>query len=608
MYYKITNGSITLGANTILENIDFTIKDKEKIGIVGRNGTGKTTLLKGITKEYTIEDGYDKLQIESSNDFKIGYIKQNNIEDPNITMIDYLKKSYQELIDIENKLSKLEQQMSENYNEKILTTYNDLLSEYDYKGGYKYTKELEIAIKKFGFTDKDKNKLLKEFSGGQITKLSLIKLLLSKPDLLILDEPTNHLDINSIEWLEDYLKNYNKSIIVVSHDRMFLDNICNVIYEIEYGTLKRYPGNYTYYLKQKEEDYQKQLKDYLKQQKEIKRLQTIVDRFKYKPTKAKLAMSRLKQIEKMIIIDKPNTSNTKTFKTTFKSDITSYKEVLKVKNLSVGYDKELCKLSFNLDRGDKLGIIGDNGIGKSTLVKTLTGEIPALSGKYIFGDRVNIGYFSQQFENLQEENTIYEEIDKSYPNMTPNEIRSLLGSFEFTGEEVFKKIKDLSGGEKVRVSLCKILTSRPNVLILDEPTNHLDIINKDTIEKMLKDYTGTIIVVSHDRYLIKNVCNKLLVITKENTTLYNYGYQEYLEKSSNTNQTNIPKSIKNNNKDQTKLEKEIISLEDKVKKLNNDLLKEEVYTNITKSTEIQKEIEKLTKEINIKIEKWENMT
>lgn len=608
MYYKITNGSITLGANTILENIDFTIKDKEKIGIVGRNGTGKTTLLKGITKEYTIEDGYDKFQIESSNDFKIGYIKQNNIEDPNITMIDYLKKSYQELIDIENKLSKLEQQMTENYNEKILTTYNDLLSEYDYKGGYKYTKELEIAIKKFGFTDKDKNKLLKEFSGGQITKLSLIKLLLSKPDLLILDEPTNHLDINSIEWLEDYLKNYNKSIIVVSHDRMFLDNICNVIYEIEYGTLKRYPGNYTYYLKQKEEDYQKQLKDYLKQQKEIKRLQTIVDRFKYKPTKAKLAMSRLKQIEKMIIIDKPNTSNTKTFKTTFKSDITSYKEVLKVKNLSVGYDKELCKLSFNLDRGDKLGIIGDNGIGKSTLVKTLTGEIPALSGKYIFGDRVNIGYFSQQFENLQEENTIYEEIDKSYPNMTPNEIRSLLGSFEFTGEEVFKKIKDLSGGEKVRVSLCKILTSRPNVLILDEPTNHLDIINKDTIEKMLKDYTGTIIVVSHDRYLIKNVCNKLLVITKENTTLYNYGYQEYLEKSSNTNQTNIPKSIKNNNKDQTKLEKEIISLEDKVKKLNNDLLKEEVYTNITKSTEIQKEIEKLTKEINIKIEKWENMT
>lgn len=617
MYYKISNGSVTLGANTILEDINFYVKDNDKIGIVGRNGCGKTTLLKAITNEYTLSDGYDDLKIESSNDFKIGYVKQSITDNLNMKMIDYIKESYSDILEIENKLNSLEQKLSNSYSEQVLNKYNDLQNEYIYKGGNTYKKEYEIALKKFGFTDIDKEKLLNEFSGGQLTKLSLIRLLLSKPDLLILDEPTNHLDINSIEWLENYLKNYKKSIILVSHDRMFLDNICNIIYDIEYGELKRYVGNYSSFVKQKEQDYEKQLKDYEYQQKEIKRLQYIADRFRYKPTKAKMAMSKLKQIEKMIKIDKPNKSNTKTFKINLKAEENSYRDVLKVKNLSIGYDKELCKLSFNLERQDKLGIIGENGIGKSTLIKTLTGLIHPLSGKYIYGDRVSIGYFSQNFENLDNNNTVYEEIDKAYPSMTPNEIRTLLGSFEFTGEDVFKKINDLSGGEKVKLSLCKILNNKPNLLILDEPTNHLDIISKDTIEKILTNYNGTIIMVSHDRYLINNVCNKLLVFENNEAKLYNYGYKEYLEKrkvdipilkeepKKDKNKV-INKTVDNTSK-LNKIMKEIELLDNDLKKLNNKLLEKEVYMNVAKAKEIEQEILNITNKIEDKTKEWESL-
>ena len=617
MYYKISNGSVTLGANTILEDINFYVKDNDKIGIVGRNGCGKTTLLKAITNEYTLSDGYDDLKIESSNDFKIGYVKQNITDNLNMKMIDYIKESYSDILEIENKLNSLEQKLSNSYSEQVLNKYNDLQNEYIYKGGNTYKKEYEIALKRFEFTDIDKEKLLNEFSGGQLTKLSLIRLLLSKPDLLILDEPTNHLDINSIEWLENYLKNYKKSIILVSHDRMFLDNICNVIYDIEYGELKRYVGNYSLFVKQKEQDYEKQLKDYEYQQKEIKRLQYIADRFRYKPTKAKLAMSKLKQIEKMVKIDKPNKSNTKTFKINLKTEENSYRDVLKVKNLSIGYDKELCKLSFNLERQDKLGIIGENGIGKSTLIKTLTGLIPPLSGKYIYGDRVSIGYFSQNFENLDNNNTVYEEIDKTYPSMTPNEIRTLLGSFEFTGEDVFKKINDLSGGEKVKLSLCKILNNKPNLLILDEPTNHLDIISKDTIEKILTNYNGTIIMVSHDRYLINNVCNKLLVFENNEAKLYNYGYKEYLEKRKVDIPTlkEEPKKDKNkvinktvdNTSKLNKIMKEIELLDNDLKKLNNKLLEKEIYMNVVKAKEIEQEILNITNKIEDKTNEWESL-
>ncbi len=619
MYYKIKNGSVTLGSNTVLEDIDFCIKDKEKIGIVGRNGCGKTTLLKAITGEYDIESGYDEVEVISSGDFNIGYVKQNDGYRVDMKMIDYIKEAFLNILDMEKKLQLLEDGISKKYSEEVLNKYNELLSRYEYMGGYKYKKEIEVILNKFDFSDDDKNKYLSEFSGGQFTKLSLIRLLLSKPDLLILDEPTNHLDIKAIEWLEEYLSNYKGTIVLVSHDRMFLDNVCNVIYEIEYGTLTRYSGNYSYFIKKKEEDYLRNLKDYERQQQEIKRLQDIADRFRYKPTKAGMAMSKLKQIERMKLIDKPDKANTKSFKINFSPEMNSYRDVLRVKNLSIGYDRELCKLSFDVERGDKLGIIGENGIGKSTFLKTIMGEVSSLGGKFIFGDRVNIGYFSQALDNLNYDNSIYEEIDKEFPRLTPNEIRTLLGTFEFSGDDVFKKIRDLSGGEKVRVSLCKILNKKPNVLILDEPTNHLDIISKDTIEKMLTSYKGTIIMVSHDRYLIKNVCNKLLVMEQGIGTLYNYGYQEYLDK---TKINNVKKDFKvekkkisnkkldtfDVNKEIKRVEKDIFELEERLSNLNNELLKEEVYMDINKANLIKLEIDIVNKDIEKRTNEWDEIT
>lgn len=618
MYYKINNGSITLSGNTILENIDFSVTDNEKIGIVGRNGTGKTTLLKAIIGEIELEDGYDKLSIEKTNDFRIGYVKQNAPINKEQTMLDYILESYNKLTNIENEIKKIEIKMTEDYTDKLLNRYNTLTMDYKLSGGYTYKKEYETALKQFGFTSKDKEKRLSEFSGGQLTKLAFLKLLLSKPDLLILDEPTNHLDITTIEWLEEYLKNYSKSLIVVSHDQMFLDNVCNVIYDIEYGSLKRYSGNYSYFIKKKEEDYQKQLKDYEKQQKEIKRLQAIADRFRYKPTKASMAMSKLKQIEKMAIIDKPQKENLKTFKISFNPEQESYKEVLKVKDLSIGYDKELSKVTFNIERGGKLGIIGANGIGKSTLLKTLIGEVPSLSGKFTFGNHINLAYFSQQLENLNTNSTIYDEIDNEFPTLTPNEIRTLLGAFEFTGEDVFKKIGELSGGEKVRVSLCKILYNKPNLLILDEPTNHLDIISKNTIKKMLNEYKGSIIMVSHDRYLVKSICNKLLVFNHGKVDFYKFGYEEYLlkktekeivEKKVIENPKEKKEKVVNYNlsKDIQRIERKIEKDSQKVKNLQEELYKKEVYMDISKSQEIQKELDFLTKEIEKNTSLWEEL-
>ena len=614
MYLKITNGSIEINNKVILEDINFLIKNNEKVGLVGRNGSGKTTLLKGITGQIPFTDGYDKLNIEKDK-FKIGYVSQENLTDPDTLLIDYIRSSYRKIINIEKNLESLEKEMSNSYKEETLIKYNDLLESYEFLGGYTYKKEYITALNKFGFNTDVYNKKISEFSGGELTKLSLLKLLLSRPDLLILDEPTNHLDITAIEWLENYLKEYKNNIILVSHDRMFLDSICNIIYLIEYGTTKKYVGNYTSYIKQREEDYIKALKDYNRQKKEIKRLEELVDRFKYKPTKAKMAMSKLKQIEKMVKIEKPETFDKKTFKINFNPTTTSYKDVLKLKNLSVGYTKELFNIDLNLEREDKLGIIGDNGIGKSTLIKTITGVIPPIKGKVILGQNVKYAYFSQQLENLNKENTIYDELKNTFNEMTPLEVRTLLGNFNFKGDDVFKQIKDLSGGEKVRVSLCKILNSKPNLLILDEPTNHLDLINKETIESLLTDYKGTLIIVSHDRYLINKVCTKLLVIEKNKTTLYNYGYKEYLEKrvvsdSPKVNKEEKPKKEKKNiDKTNGKkiIEKEINDLEKKVNLLNNELLKSEVYMDQLKSKDILLQIESLNKLIDKKYIDLENI-
>ncbi len=625
MFYQIKNGSIEIDGNLILENIDFSIKEKEKVGLIGQNGSGKTTLLKAIIGKIPIEDGYEQVKIESSKDFKIGYVEQSIKNQDSILMIDYIKKAYQEIIDLSSKIEQLEQDLAKYYNEKKLEKYQNLLDKFQNLGGYRYQKEYENALLKFGFSEEDKNKYLSEFSGGQLTKLSLLRLLLSKPELLILDEPTNHLDIESITWLEEYLKDYPKTLIVVSHDRMFLDNICNVIYEIEFGSLKRYSGNYTSFVKQKEMNEAKAWKDFEKQEKEIKRLTEIVNRFRYKPTKAKMAMSKLKQIERIKKLEKPPVSSTKTFPPQLKIEEKSYQDVLKVKNLTVGYTKALCTFNFQLFRGDKLGIIGENGTGKSTLIKTLLGKIPPLSGKFRFGERTNIGYFSQNFDNLDENCTLYEEMNRTFPDMPVDKIRKELGSFGFHGESIKKKIMDLSGGEKVRISLCKIINQHPNVLLLDEPTNHLDIQSKNTIEKILQNYSGTILLISHDRYLIQKIADKLLVLKKNNAQFYQFDYNTYLEhqklneqktklvfssKKEKTKKTKTTNTTMNNNQLENKikkLEKEISQLEQQKKEQNQQLFLEQNYLDGKKMKIIEEKMDNLTKEIEEKNKEWEEI-
>ena len=539
MNYKITNGAISFGAETILEEINFEIKDKDKIAIIGRNGAGKTTLLNSIVDNSMLEEGVgeDKFNIYKQGNPSIGYLKQINFENSNLTMLEEILKVYENIIKLEEKISNLANVLQTNSDDNIIKEYTNALEHFEMLDGYTYKKEYEIAIKKFGFTEEDKNKKINEFSGGQKTKIAFLKLLLSKPDILLLDEPTNHLDITAIEWLENYLRNYPKSVVIVSHDRMFLDRIVNKVYEIEYGKVTEYIGNYTEFEKQKRINYEKQLKDYEYQQAEIKRLKSIADRFRYKPTKAKMALSKLKKIEQMTLIEEPNKYDLKTFHANFNLKTESGKMVLSVKNLEIGYDKPIQTISFELYKGQKLGIIGENGIGKSTLLKTLNGDIPKIGGEFEYGYHVEKGYYDQQMEFSNPENTVFDEMYNAFPHLTTTQIRTILGTFLFSGEDVFKKIKVLSGGEKGRLQICKILKKGANLLLLDEPTNHMDIIGKESLEEMLKEYTGTLIFVSHDRYFVNKIADSLLIFEKDKVTYFDGNYEEYMRiKAENSNE------------------------------------------------------------------------
>lgn len=621
MEYRIRNGAITFGTNTILEEINFEINTNDKIAIVGRNGSGKTSLLKSLIDNDMLETGLalDELKIIKIGKPTIGYQQQHTFTDLNITLIDEILKVYNPIIKLKNKIDKLEKKLDNNATNKIVEEYTNCLENYKLIGGYTYQKEYEIALLKFGFTKEDKIKKLCEFSGGQRTKIAFLKLLLSKPDILLLDEPTNHLDINTVEWLEKYLSDYPKALVVVSHDRMFLDKVVNKVYEIEYSSLTKYNGNYSSFEKQKKMNYEKRLKDYEYQQKEIKRLKEIAERFKYKPSKASMAMSKLRKIEQMQIIDKPQKSNIKNFNTNIKIDNESGNTVLSVRELEIGYDNiSLAKVSFELFKGQKLAIIGENGKGKSTLIKTLMGIIPKISGKYTYGYNVEKQYFDQQIEFLNEENTVYEEYEQTFKESDSLQIRKTLGAFLFTGEDVYKKISVLSGGEKVRLGLCKILKKNPNLLILDEPTNHLDILGKENLEDLLNSYEGSILFVSHDRYFINKVADCLLIFEKDKVVYFNGRYKDYLEQKNKEEYSNISKekckdkkvsmsTSKNNNSLIRKIEKEIEQKESKKKEIEKMMLDEKTYSDYKKMNELQNILEKLDIEIEEKMKEWEKL-
>lgn len=624
MNYTIINGAVEFGAETILEEVNFEIKGKDKIAIVGRNGAGKSTLLKAIINNDMFSEGIgdEKFSIYKEGTPVIGYLKQIEFEDDSITMLDEILKVYKPIIDLENKIQKLVEKMQTDKSEEIALEYSKAMDRYEFLDGYTYKKEYETVINKFGFSADDKLKKISEFSGGQRTKIAFMKLLLSKPDILLLDEPTNHLDVSTIEWLEGYLRNYPRAVVIVSHDRMFLDKIVNKVYEIEYGTITKYTGNYADFERQKKVNYEKQLKDYEYQQAEIKRLMRVVERFRYKASKAKMAQAKLKQIEHMVKVKEPSKYDLTTFKTNFALEKESGRDVLHVKDLEIGYDSPIQKISFDLYRGQKLGIIGENGIGKSTLLKTIVGTIEKLGGEFEFGHNVQVGYFDQQMALLDSEKTVFDDFATEFPSLTTTEIRNSLAAFMFYGEDVFKKISMLSGGEKVRLELAKILKKGPNLLILDEPTNHMDIVGKESLERLLEEYKGTILVVSHDRFFINKVTDSLLVFSKQGVKFFDGSYEKYEEEriEEQTEKVQAVKKEKSSNnlylqqKEQArkdarikKIEKEIDANDKQITDLKLELQKEEVYTDYEKLTKIQGQIELLEEKNNGLMEEWESL-
>ena len=624
MHLKIQNAAVTIAGNTILEEVNFEIKDRDKIAIVGRNGAGKTTLLKAIMDNSLFSEGIgeEKFTITSLGKMDIGYLKQITFEDESITLLEEILKSYTDFVNMEKRLNDLVNKMDSN-DPHVIQEYTDLQERFKLLGGYSYQKEYEVMIKKFGFSEADKSKMLSEFSGGQKTKIAFMKLLLSKPDILLLDEPTNHLDIKTIEWLEEYLKNYPKALIVVSHDRMFLDRIVNIIYDIDYGRTVKYVGNYTFYEREKKKNYERQLRDYEYQQKEIKRLRSIYERFRYKPTKASMALSKLRQIERMELIDKPNKIDTRTFKTNLDKISPSVKNVLHMKDLVIGYSTPLATINLDVIRGKKIGVIGANGIGKSTFLKTINGDFLPLNGSLEYGLKVKTGYFDQDLAMLNDNNTVLEEFMSYLPDLLESEARSALGSFLFRGDDVYKHISVLSGGEKVRLQLCKILYNKPNLLLLDEPTNHMDIIGKEHLEDILVEYPGTIIFVSHDRYFVNKIADSLLIFEDGKVEYFPYSYEEYEKKvKENTSlevkniekkesKKNVVKVANNFNdlKRELKIvEKDIIKNETLLKKYNAELAKEENYSDYFKAKMLADNINSLNDVLEVLNKRWEEIT
>lgn len=626
MRIEIINGSVEYDGNTVLSEINFSVSDKEKIALVGRNGSGKTSILKCISGEVPLVSGTgdEKFSFSISGAPKIGYLQQVSLND-DLTLRQEILSAYKDVVGLENKLQILLDKMSENPSDENVGAYSRAMERFENIGGYLYKKEYLTAVSKFGFSAEDLDKKLSCFSGGQRTKIALMKLLLEKPDVLLLDEPTNHLDIAAVEWLEGYLKNYKNSVVIVSHDRMFLDRIVGVVYEIEYGVTTRYKGNYTAFLAQKQQAYDKALKDAKWKSAEIDRLRKIVERFRYKATKAAMAQSKLKEIERLGTVETPRRFDTSTFASSFQPEYESVRDALFVKDLVFGYDKPLGEISLAVERGQKIGVIGSNGTGKSTLLKTITGLIPPLSGDVRFGVKTRVGYFDQTIAATKSELSVLEDFRAEFPELNDGEIRKTLGGFLLSGDDVFKCVKDLSGGEKVRLALSKIFRRRPNFLILDEPTNHMDIIGKETLEKLLMDFSGTVIVVSHDRYLINRVAKSLIVFENGGVRYFDGTFDEYEEKEKETaeevakekpektKKTGGERYVESKEEARRKhrvefLEKKITALEEELSRAQAKLDDETVNTDYKKVMAVEEEIKTIEEKLDPLITEWTELS
>lgn len=625
----------SFGIDSILENVNFTVNEYDKIGIIGVNGTGKTTLFKIISGIY----GYDSGDIYTSKDCEFGYLEQNTNFHSENTILEEVLEVFKDVIEMEKYLRDLEHKISEESSNTNSTTLEKLMNEYSNKleafsdmNGYGYKSEAKGVLKGLGFSDEDMDKPISILSGGEKTRVLLGKLLLKKPTLLLLDEPTNHLDSEAIEWLEVFLKQYKGTVILISHDRYFLDQVVNRIFEIHNKKLKTYNGNYSDFIKASAIEKELELKKFEDQQKDIKKQEESIERLKAfgREKHLKRARSKEKALAKVDVLDKPEAYRKKA-KIEFNPSVTSGNDVLQLRDISMGYGERILFKDLNLDiyRGEKVALIGANGIGKSTLFKIIMNEITPLSGDIKFGTNVNVSYFHQEQKTLNLDNTIIDEIWEDNKQLTQTSLRTMLGAFLFEGEEVFKKISTLSGGERARVAILKLILSNANLLLLDEPTNHLDIDSKEVLEEALSSYTGTIFTISHDRYFLNTVVDKVLVLDENGITEYLGNYDYYIEKKKQVQEMNTVEVIEEKTKTQLKeekrkereqreaekknrvkrqnIEKEIEETEAKIEEMDVLLCQEEVYSNPEKSKDVSLQKASLEEKLSALYEEWESL-
>ncbi len=625
----------SFGIDSILENVSFTVNEYDKIGIIGINGTGKTTLFKIISGIY----GYDSGDIYTSKDCEIGYLEQNTNFHSENTILEEVLEVFKDLIEMEKYIRNLEHKIAEESANTNSTTLEKLMNEYSHKlelfadkNGYGYKSEAKGVLKGLGFSDEDMDKPISILSGGEKTRVLLGKLLLKKPTLLLLDEPTNHLDSEAIEWLEVFLKQYKGTVILISHDRYFLDQVVNRVFEIHNKKLKTYNGNYSDFIKASAIEKELEQKKFENQQKDLKKQEESIERLKAfgREKHLKRARSKEKALAKVDVLDKPEAYR-KRARIKFNPTVTSGNDVLQIRDVSMGYGERILFKDLNLDiyRGEKVALIGANGIGKSTLFKIIMKEIIPLSGEIKFGTNVNVSYFHQEQKTLNLDNTIIDEIWEDNKQLTQTTLRSMLGAFLFEGEEVFKMISTLSGGERARVAILKLILSNANLLLLDEPTNHLDIDSKEVLEEALSGYTGTIFTISHDRYFLNTVVDKVLVLDENGITEYLGNYDYYIEKKKQVQEMSIIEEVEEKTKTQIKeekrkereqreaekknrvkrqnIEKEIEETESKIEEMDVLLCQEEVYSNPEKSREVSQQKSNLEEKLANLYDEWETL-